>query len=272
MSTNDDDERIARTRALWASGDYRVIGDLFAAAAVDTVAALEVAGGDVLDVATGTGNALRAAGAAGARSLTGIDLTPSLLDVARARLADAGVAARFDLGDAAQLPYPDASFDRVVSTFGVMFAPDQRRAAAELVRVCRRGGRVAVTAWMPDGLFGQMSTTVASYLPAPPPVGPTASDWADARHVRELFAAAGATNVRTTVEVVVVRAPSAAGLVEWFATWSGPILPLRATLERVDRWAAARAAITEVYEGANVATDGGYAAPVTYARTLVDLE
>jgi SAM-dependent methyltransferase len=268
----NDEERIARTRAVWASGDYAVVGDLFAQVGDDTVAALAVAGCDVLDVATGTGNTLRAAAAAGARSVRGIDVTPELLDIARVRAAAAGIEAVFDVGDAEALPYGSAMFDRVVSTFGVMFAPDQRRAAGELVRVCRPGGRVAVTAWMPDGLFGRMSSTLAAFLPAPPPPGPTPSDWADPAHVQALVAGHDRPAVAsTTVETVTIRAASTDALVECFATLSGPVLPMRAVLEQTGRWGDARAALHETYDAANEATDGTYQAPVTYARTIVSI-
>jgi SAM-dependent methyltransferase len=226
----------------------------------------------VLDVATGTGNTLRAAALAGARSVRGIDLTPELLDLARARAAAAGIDALFDTGDAESLPYETASFDRVVSTFGVMFAPDQRRAAGELVRVCRPGGRIAVTAWMPDGLFGRMSSVLAGFLPVSPPPGPTPADWADPAHVQALFAGHERDAVAaTTVEAVVVRAASTDALVEHFVTLSGPLLPMRAVLEQAGRWDEARAALHATFDAANEAADGSYAAPVTYARTIVDV-
>ncbi len=128
-----------------------------------------------------------------------------------------------------------------------------------------------MTAWMPDGLFGRMSSTLAGFLPAPPPAGPTAADWADAGVVRALFEGHGRdVEVRTTVEVVTVRAPSTEALVEMMATLSGPVLPMRAAMEAAGTWAQARSAMVDTYGAANEARDGSYAAAVTYARSVVE--
>src|SRR4051812_4016515 len=189
MST-DASELRARTRAMWAEGDYpdiaRTIEDV---SAVVVGAAGVSAGDDVLDVATGTGNAALLAARAGAR-VTGLDVTPELLEVARGRAAEVGAEIAFDEGDAQDLPYADASFDRVTSVFGAMFAPDQARTAAELLRVTRPGGTIAVSAWTPEGLNGQLFIAMGRHTPPPPPGFQPPVLWGSEEHVRALFAGA----------------------------------------------------------------------------------
>ncbi|MDQ3537213.1 MAG: class I SAM-dependent methyltransferase [Actinomycetota bacterium] len=143
MTVLGDEERRAAARALWARGDYATVGDLVAGAGPALCERVGVAGLDVLDVGTGTGNTALASARAGGR-VTGVDLTPELLAVARRRADAAGLQVEWREADALSLPCPDAAFDRVLSTFAVMFAPDPRRAASELVRVCRPGGVIGV--------------------------------------------------------------------------------------------------------------------------------
>ncbi|QBI19081.1 class I SAM-dependent methyltransferase [Egibacter rhizosphaerae] len=143
-------ERASRAREVWSLGDYERVGARWAQAPRDVVASLDVAGQAVLDVGCGTGEAALAAARAGAAGVTACDPTPELLAVARDRASAGGLSVAWDEGEAQELPYPDASFDLVLSTFGVMFAPDAHAAAAELVRVCRPGGRIVTTAWTPD--------------------------------------------------------------------------------------------------------------------------
>src|SRR5687768_9946457 len=151
-------------RAMWSAGDYPEIAQRIESAAEHVVERAGVEPGhDVLDVATGSGNVALLCAQRGAR-VTGLDLTPELFEAARRRAAAAGVQCEWVEGDAEDLPYGDGSFDRVLSTFGVMFAPRQERAAAELVRVARPGARIVVAAWTPEGGNGQMFKTVASHL------------------------------------------------------------------------------------------------------------
>jgi SAM-dependent methyltransferase len=142
-------------------------------------------GNDVLDVACGTGNATIPAGRAGAR-VTGLDFAPALLEIAREQAADAMVEIDFVEGDAQELPFEDASFDAVVSTFGHMFAPDHARTAAEMKRVLRPGGAIAVACWTPEGSIGRMFRTIAELVP-PPPGGQPSILWGTEEHVRELW-------------------------------------------------------------------------------------
>lgn len=181
-------DRLESIRQLWSSGDYASVGDLFAKAGASLIERVGVAGLEVLDVATGTGNAARAAVRAGAARVVGIDATPHLLAEAARRSAETGLDVEWQEGDMEALSVADASFDRVVSSFGAMFAADQQRTAAELVRVCRPGGRVGVSAWAADSLFDRMTTVLTGYLPAPPPPGPSFRNWASRSVLKRIFA------------------------------------------------------------------------------------
>src|SRR3954451_4080731 len=181
MSTDAAEIR-ARQRAMWAEGDYPDIATTIADVSEDVVGAAGVASGDqVLDMATGTGNAALAAARVGGH-VTGLDLTPELLEVARRRAREQGFDIVFEEGDAQELPYATERFDRVTSVFGAMFAPDQERTAAELLRVAKPGGTIAVGAWTPDGLNGQMFTTMGRHQPPPPGFQPPTL-WGSEEHV-----------------------------------------------------------------------------------------
>jgi SAM-dependent methyltransferase len=141
-----------RARATWAAGDYDTIVEYIWSAGGDLVGRVGVTEGEtVLDVACGTGNATIPAAETGA-DVTGLDITPELLDGGRRRAADAGVEIEWVEGDAEALPFDDGSFDVVLSTFGCMFAPDHQKAAAEIARVVKPGGRIGIAAWTPEGI------------------------------------------------------------------------------------------------------------------------
>ena len=173
-------------RAIWSAGDYDSIAEVFwdVGAVVAEAAAIEP-GMQVLDVATGTGNAAIHAAEAGA-DVVGLDLTPELFADARRREALAGVRVEWLEGDAEALPFEDGRFDRVLSTFGVMFAPRHEVAAAELVRSCRPGGIVVLANWTPGGFLGGILVTLARHLP-PQAAAPPPTLWGEEEHVRELF-------------------------------------------------------------------------------------
>ncbi|GAB3485084.1 class I SAM-dependent methyltransferase [Flexivirga lutea] len=175
-----------RHRAMWASGDYpRIARELVAPLGRELVTALRICPGDlVLDVAAGTGNASVPAALAGA-DVTASDLTPQLLAAGRAAAPDSGI--RWQTADAEALPYPDASFDVVMSCIGVMFAPHHRRAAGEMARVCRPGGRIGVLSWTPDGTIGKLFAAMREFMPPPPEGASPPPLWGDADHVRQLF-------------------------------------------------------------------------------------
>jgi ubiquinone/menaquinone biosynthesis C-methylase UbiE len=177
-----------RHRAMWAAGDYpAVVTDLVGGLGKVLVAACRVGAGDrVLDVAAGDGNAAVPAAEAGAR-VTASDLTPELLDVGRKQAAERGVELEWSEGDAEALPFPDGGFDIVMSCLGVMFAPDHRASAGELLRVCRPGGTIGLLSWTPQGFIGQMFATMKPYVPPPPPGALPPPLWGDDNHVRELL-------------------------------------------------------------------------------------
>jgi ubiquinone/menaquinone biosynthesis C-methylase UbiE len=173
-------------KTMWGAGNYAAVAERISQAGELVVERGGVAAGmDVLDLACGTGNATIPAARAGAR-VTGLDFQPDLLAIARERAADAMVEIDFVEGDAQELQFEDASFDSVLSTFGHMFAPDHARTAAEMKRVLRPGGAIAIACWTPDGAIGRQFGTIAELLP-PPPGGTPPVLWGTEDHVRELL-------------------------------------------------------------------------------------
>ncbi len=186
--TPDDAALKARHRAMWALGDYpRVADEIVGPLGASLVDSVRITASDeVLDVAAGTGNAAIPAARTGA-SVTACDLTPELLEAGRRQAGATGVELRWDQADAERLPYPDASYDAVISCVGVMFAPHHQDSADELLRVCRPGGRIGLLSWTPDGFVGRMLRTLGPYAPPPPPGASPAPLWGDPEHVVTLF-------------------------------------------------------------------------------------
>ena len=176
-------------RATWTAGDYPDIAEITMQLAEPVVDAADVRSGQsLLDVATGTGNVAVVAAERGAQ-VTGLDLTPSLIDVAKERSSDV----EWIVGDAEQLPFDDASFDRVTSAIGIQFAPRHAVVAEELARVLRPGGRLVLANWTRDGAIGQLFATMGRYLPAPPSFVSSPALWGDEDHVRSLLEPHGLT-------------------------------------------------------------------------------
>lgn len=175
-----------RHRSMWASGHYdRIAREIIPVLGERLVDALDVTSGErVLDVAAGTGNAAVPAARTGA-TVVASDLTPELLEIGRAEHPDAGID--WQVADAEALPWPDASYDVVLSTVGVMFAPHHRAAADELLRVLRPGGRVGIVSWTPEGFIGRMFATMRGFVPPPPAGVQPPPLWGDEDHVRELL-------------------------------------------------------------------------------------
>lgn len=172
MSMPPIEEIKAGMRATWMAGDFGVIARYESSTGDDLVRRLGLGAGDrVLDVACGAGNVALAAARAEA-TVTGLDFAPKLLAQARAQAAAEGLEIQFDEGDAEALPYADAAFDVVTSAFGVMFAPRPQLAAAELLRVCRPGGRIGLLSWTPRSFVGQLFLLVCRYAPLPPQLAP----------------------------------------------------------------------------------------------------
>ena len=208
-----------RQQAMWASGDFAVIGTTLQIVGEMICEAVDLRAGErVLDVAAGNGNATLAAARRFA-DVTSTDYVPALLDGGRRRAEAEGLTVRFEPADAENLPYGDASFDVVLSTYGVMFAPDHQRSAQELMRVCRPGGRIGLACWTPSGFLGGLLKTVAKYVPPAPGVQSPLL-WGTEAHLRTLFA--GAAKIENTPRLFAFRYKSAEHFVDVFRTFYGP--------------------------------------------------
>jgi SAM-dependent methyltransferase len=218
-----------RQQQAWSSGDFAVVAARIVLVAEHLCDTADLhAGWRVLDVATGSGNAAIAAARHGCIA-TGVDYVPALLARGRERAAAEGLAVEFREGDAEALPFPDDSFDAVTSVFGSMFAPDHERAAAELMRVSRPGGTIALASWTPDGFIGDLFRTVGAHVP--PPAGvPSPMLWGTERHLRELFGD-GIASLELEERTFTFRFQSAEGFVEFFRSWYGPTVKAFAALE-----------------------------------------
>jgi SAM-dependent methyltransferase len=207
-----------RQSVMWGTGPYQRITDTLVDIQERIVAALEPSPDRVwLDLACGTGAVAERAAAAGA-PLTGIDLAPALIESARARAAERGLAIDYRVGDCERLELPDASFDTVSSCVGVMFAPDHEAAARELARVTRPGGRIALAAWTPSGGIGDLFRLMAPFQPAPPPSSPF--DWGDESRVDELLGHAFDLSLERHISPFTT--PSGETYWELFSTSYGP--------------------------------------------------
>jgi SAM-dependent methyltransferase len=212
----------AKQQKTWSSGDYAAVAARIHPISEQLIQAADLpAGAHVLDIAAGSGNAAIAAARCGC-VVTGIDYVPELLDRGRARAAAEGLAIDFEDGDAEQLAYPDSSFDAVVSVVGVMFAPDQERAAAELLRVCRPGGTVALASWTPEGFIGELFRTMGRHVPPPPGLRPPL-EWGREERVRELLGP-GVGEVRTQRRHFVLRFTAPEEFADFFRATYGPTL------------------------------------------------
>lgn len=209
-----------RQQAMWASGDFAIIGTTLQQVGEELAEAVDLyAGRQVLDVACGNGNAALAAARRFAR-VTGLDYVPALLERARERARAEGVQIDFCEGDAESLPFEDGRFDVVLSTYGVMFAPDQLRAAREMARVCREGGKIGLASWTPGGFIGQLLQTVGRYV-SPPPGLASPALWGVEPHVGALFDGR-ARVVRAERKPFMFRYLSAAHFVDVFRRFYGP--------------------------------------------------
>lgn len=210
-----------RQQAAWASGDYAVIGTTLQLVGESLAEACDLRWDErVLDVAAGNGNATLAAARRGAQ-VTSTDYVPGLLERGSERARAERQDVKFEVADVEELPFDDASFDAVLSTFGVMFAPDHARSAAEMARVCRPGGRIGLANWTPEGFIGQLFKTLARQLPPPAGVQPP-SLWGTESHLRDLFGATAA-KIKATPRLFNFRYRSAAHFIDVFRTWYGPV-------------------------------------------------
>ena len=210
-----------KQQAAWSAGDYAVIGTTLQIVGETLCEALDLRAGErVLDVAAGNGNATLAAARRWC-DVVSTDYVPALLERGRTRASAEGLVVQFEQADAENLPYPDASFDVVLSTFGVMFTPDQEKAAAELARVCKPGGRIGLANWTPASFIGELFKLMGKYLP--PAAGmKSPALWGTEERLRELFGSR-LGSIEITRKNFVFRYRSAAHWLETFRTFYGPM-------------------------------------------------
>lgn len=256
----------ARQRVAWSSGDYAVIGTRLQIVGEDLCEALDLrAGQRVLDVAAGNGNASLAAARRWCH-VTATDYVPALLENARERASADRLDIAFREADAESLPFEDASFDVVTSTYGVMFTPDQARAAAELLRVCRPGGRIGLANWTPDGFIGQLFKTLGKYITPPAGVRSPAL-WGTRAHLEELFGD-GAAAIEIAKRDYVFRFESADHWLHVFRSYYGPLLKAFAALDAAGK-AALEADIRQLIARFNRANDGTAIVPSEYLQVVI---
>ena len=250
-----------QVRKLWSSGDYASAMHVIETVGPRVVEATRVTGNDVvLDVACGTGNATIPAAKTGA-TVTGLDLTPSLLEAGKAAAKEAGVEIEWIEGDAQKMPFDDDSFDAVLSVFGCMFAPDHRKTAEELARVLKPGGRLVVAAWIPEGNFGRMFSTIASHMPAPPEGFQPPPLWGDQDHVRGIFEGTG-IDLDLEPTAVEFTADSPEAYLEEMERDLPPMVMARANMEPA-KWDALRSDLQTLYAETNE-SESAFSAPQEY--------
>jgi SAM-dependent methyltransferase len=255
-----------KQQAAWSAGDYAVVGTTLQIVGETLCEALDLRAGErVLDVAAGNGNATLAA-ARRWTDVTSTDYVPTLLERGRARASAEGLPVQFEQADAESLPYADASFDVVLSTFGVMFTPDQEKAAAEMARVCKPGGRIGLASWTPSSLIGELFKLMGRYLP--PPAGvKSPSLWGTEERLRELFGNR-LDSIAIERKHFVFRYRSAAHWLEVFRTFYGPMQKAFGALDSTHQESLA-ADLIGLAERFNRATDGSLVAPAEYVEVVI---
>ncbi len=256
----------ARQQAAWSSGDYALIGTTLQIVGEDLCEALDLrAGQKVLDVAAGNGNVTLAAAHRWC-DVTSTDFVPALLDRGRVRASAEGLTIEFAEADAEALPFPDGTFDAVVSTFGVMFTPNQEKAAAQLLRVCKPGGKIGLANWTPEGFVGQIFKTLGKYLPPPTGVkSPLA--WGTQERLSELFGHA-ASSIHASPRHFNFRYRSGEHFVEVFRAYYGPMHKAFAALEAAKQ-DALKSDLLALIERKNKAFDGTMVVPGEYLEVVI---
>jgi ubiquinone/menaquinone biosynthesis C-methylase UbiE len=256
----------SRQQLAWASGDYAVIGTSLQLVGESLAEACDLLWDeDVLDVAAGNGNATLAAARRGSRVIS-TDYVPELLERGANRARAEGLDVKFQVADAEALPFEDARFDAVLSTFGVMFAPDHAQAASELARVCRPGGRIGLANWTPPSLVGQLFKTLGRQLP-PAPGTQSPALWGVESHVRALFGSRAAA-IAVTPRFFNFRYRSAAHFIEVFRTWYGPVHKTFAALP-ADKAMALEHDLTDLLDSMNRAGANSLVVPSEYLEIVI---
>ena len=255
-----------RQQAAWSSGDYSMVGTTLQIVGELLAEACDLRTDDrVLDVAAGNGNATLAAARRGCK-VTSTDYVAALLERGAERARAERLEVSFETADAEALPFAANTFDAVLSSFGVMFTPDQDKAAAELLRVCRPGGRIGMANWTPDGFIGQLFKTLGRHVAPPAGVKPP-SAWGTEARLKELFPPAVAS-VAITPRVFNFRYRSAAHFVEVFRTWYGPTHKAFAALP-TDKAAALEAEMLELLIRLNRGGGASLVVPSEYLEVVV---
>jgi ubiquinone/menaquinone biosynthesis C-methylase UbiE len=254
-----------RQQAAWGSGDYAIVGTTLQIVGERLCEAVDLRSNQqVLDVAAGNGNATLAAARRFA-DVVSTDYVGALLERGRERAKAERLPVTFQEADAENLPFPEASFDVVLSTFGVMFTPNQERAASELIRVCRPGGKIGMANWTPEGFIGRLFKTIGKYVPPAPGVK-SPSLWGSKAHLDTLFGSKGIVGAESRIFVFRYRSPE--HWVEIFRTYYGPVLK---AFEAIDAKArkALEADLYALIDEFNVADDGTMVIPSEYLEAVV---
>ena len=256
----------ARQRTTWASGDFAIIGTTLQIVGESLCEAIDLrAGSTVLDVAAGNGNCTLAA-ARRFCTVTSTDYVPALLEDGKRRAAAERLDVQFQEADAENLPFADGTYDAVLSSFGVMFAPNHARAASEMLRVCRSGGRIGLANWTPRGFVGRMLGVVGRHVPPPAGVTPP-SRWGDTDHLARLFAPAAAA-IHTTPREFAFRYRSPQHFVDIFRAWYGPVHKAFAALP-AEGQARLEQDLLALCAEFNVSNDATLIAPAEYLEVVI---
>jgi ubiquinone/menaquinone biosynthesis C-methylase UbiE len=256
----------ARQHGAWSSGDYAVVGTTLQIVGEELCEALDIrAGQKVLDVAAGNGNATLAA-ARRFCDVVSTDYVPSLLARGRLRAEADGLSIKFKEADAEALSFADAGFDVVLSTFGVMFTPNQDQAAAELVRVCRSGGKIGLANWTPEGFIGQLFKTLGKYLPPPAGVRSPAL-WGTEARIKEMFGPSAAS-IKAERRHFNFRYRSPEHFLEIFKNFYGPMLKAFAALDATNQQGL-RNDLLALIGRMNRAEDGTMIVPSEYLEIVI---
>jgi SAM-dependent methyltransferase len=252
-------------RRIWSAGDFSVVATASTIVGERLCESVDLrAGQRVLDIATGSGNTALAA-ARRFCDVTGVDFVPSLLERARERAAAERLDIEFLEADAESLPFPDASFDVVLSTFGVMFAPDQAKAAAELLRVCRSGGKLGLTTWPPSGFIGEVQRTSMRFSPPPAGLQPPGL-WGTEQRLRELLGD-GVTSLSISGQTLMMRHESIDGWLDFTRNYFGPVRSLVEQLD-ADKRLAVTAEVADIARRFNRSGDNTMAVPADYVEVV----
>jgi ubiquinone/menaquinone biosynthesis C-methylase UbiE len=256
-----------RQRAAWSTGNYAVVGTTLQIVGENLCEALDLrADNRVLDVAAGNGNATLAAARRWC-DVTSTDYVSSLLDSGRARAQAEGHSIRFQEADAEDLPFPDASFDVVMSTFGVMFTPNQEKAASELARVCKPGGKIGLANWTPESFIGQLFKTIGKYVPPAPGVKSPAL-WGTMSRLEDLFGET-AEAIRATPRQFTFRYRSPEHWIDVFRTYYGPMNKTFGALD-AEKQVAFADDLRMLMKSRNRADDGTLVLPSEYLEVVIE--